>query len=287
MDGNKKLLINQILFLVAILAIFPSVIEAKGQKKGAEGMDIVDYSSKPFKRVVFLGESTVEGGGWIESKSERYADLVVNLINHYQEHPVEYFNKGIGASVISPKSPGYEASRKPSAIEHYQEDVIDLNPDLFILAFGLNDMRAGMDPGIFKDDMGKIIRDVKSQCHPVIVLVNVYHMTAFESYPPFDKGSPSDTIVYNGVIRELAEENDCLLADVWDSEGQADWLINPDGVHANAVGNQVIANRIFETLTKNCSGLSQKIIKRDSDTKWARDTTQIRNKSIEPIDEYK
>ena len=198
---------------------------------------------------------------------------------------MEYFNKGIGASVISPRSPGYEASRKPSAMEHYKEDVIDLNPDLFILAFGLNDMRAGMSTQTFKDEMMRIIRDVKSACHPVIVLVNVYHMTKFDSYPPFDQGSLSDTHVYNSIIRELAEENDCLLADIWAAEGQADWLVHPDGVHANAVGNRVIANRIFEVLAQNCGGLSTKIHKRDADTEWTRATTRVRNESIEPIDE--
>jgi hypothetical protein len=97
----------------------------------------------------------------------------------------------------------------------------------------------------------------------------------------------NDTNVYNGIIRELAEENDCLLADVWEAEGQADWLINPDGVHANALGNRLIANRIFEVLAQNCSGLSVKIQKRDADTKWVRDTTRIRYQKIEPVGESK
>jgi lysophospholipase L1-like esterase len=260
---------------------------AQGETKGARRMERKDYSAKPFKRMVILGESTVEGGGWVNNNSERYADILVELINSYQEEPMEYINQGIGASVISPKSPGYEASRKPSAIERYKEAVIAQTPDLFVLAYGLNDMRAGMDPDAFKEEMAKIIRDVKATCHPVIVLVNVYHMTAFNSYPPFDKGSLNDTNVYNGIIRELAEENDCLLADVWEAEGQADWLINPDGVHANALGNRLIANRIFEVLAQNCSGLSVKIQKRDADTKWVRDTTRIRYQKIEPVGESK
>ena len=37
--------------------------------------------------------------------------------------------------MISPRSPGYKypASIKPSALERYMRDVIELNPDLFIL----------------------------------------------------------------------------------------------------------------------------------------------------------
>ena len=274
--------------LLIVVSVIPLIcLDAIGERKGEIPMERGDYSSKPFKRMVILGESTVEGGGWVADKSERYADILVELINRCQDEPVEYFNKGIGASVISPRSPGYEASSKPSAMEHYEEDVIDLKPDLFILAFGLNDMRAGMDTQTFKDEMMRIIRDVKSECQPVIVLVNVYHMTGFDRYPPFDKGSPSDTHVYNSIIRELAEENNCLLADVWAAEGQADWLIHPDGVHANAVGNRVIANRIFEVLAQNCSGLSVKTHKRDTDTEWTRATARAQDEKIEPIDENK
>jgi hypothetical protein len=71
-----------------------------------------------------MGESTVEGGGWLESKGERYADVLVKLITQAQGQPVEYFNQGVGANAISPKSPGYAQSRKPSAMERYRTDVI-------------------------------------------------------------------------------------------------------------------------------------------------------------------
>jgi lysophospholipase L1-like esterase len=169
-------------------------------------------------------------------------------------------------------------------MERYRDDVIALKPDLFILAYGLNDMRAGMKPKLFKDDMARIIRDVRASCQPVIVLVNVYHMTAFSGYPPVDKGSVTDLRVYNGVIRELADEYDCLLADVYEAQGQANWLVNPDGVHANRVGNLVIAHRIFEVLAKNCSGLSLATQGRDADTEWAHMTQKMREKGNRPLD---
>ena len=89
-----------------------------------------------------------------------------------QAEPIEDVNGGIGASVISPLSPGYEASRKPSAMERYAKDVIGSEPDLFILAYGLNDMRAGMDLDTFIGEMETIIRDVQQSCRPLIVLVN-------------------------------------------------------------------------------------------------------------------
>jgi hypothetical protein len=122
----------------------------------------VDYRSEPFHRVVVMGESTVEGGGWLESREERYANVLVKLITEAQGQPIEYFNKGIGANAISPKSPGYAQSRKPSAMERYRTDVIANRPDLFVLAYGLNDMRAGMDLDSFIAELETIVRDVKA-----------------------------------------------------------------------------------------------------------------------------
>ncbi len=236
-----------------------------------------DYHKEPFRRMVIMGESTVEGGPWLQVlPDDRYADVLRRLINSCQQRPVEYYNKGIGANAISPRSPGYAQSRKPSALERYHKDVIELKPDLFILAYGLNDMRAGMPVDEFRQDMATIIGDVKKTCAPMIVLTTVYYMTGWKSYPPYDKGSIEATLKYNGCIRSLAEEFDCVLADPWDAEGGADWLINPDGVHANKVGNLLIAHRIFEAIAKHASGLAAWTNELDASTKWVANTTRMR-----------
>lgn len=236
-----------------------------------------DYRAEPFKRLVILGESHVEGGGWIENKAEdRYADILVRLINICQKEPLEYFNKGIGANAISPRSPGYAQSHKPSAMERYHADVIDLKPDLFILAYGLNDMRAAMPLTEFRSDMATIISDVQKACAPTTVLTTVYYMTGWRSYPPYDKGSVELTRRYNDCIRGLAAEFDCILADIWAGEGMANWLIHYDGVHANKVGQIVIANRIFEALAQHASGLTNWVFEQERDTRWTQNTTKQR-----------
>lgn len=241
-----------------------------------------DWWARPFERMVVLGESTVEGGPWLDRTEQRWADVLADLISRCQGRPMAYMNKGIGANAISPRSPGYEQSRKPSALERYPQDVIALNPDLFILCYGLNDMRAGMDPELFREDMHTIIADVHETCHSLVVLTTVYHMTGYGSYPPFDRGGVYQTMVYNEVIRQLAEADDCLLADVWQAEGCADWLIHPDGVHANAVGNLAIAHRVFEVLIQSCSGLSAEVQRLAWPTEWTRETTEQRMQAGDP-----
>ena len=51
--------------------------------------------------MVVLGESTVEGGGWLESDSERWADVLVDLINRSQDSSIDYINKGIGVNKVT------------------------------------------------------------------------------------------------------------------------------------------------------------------------------------------
>ena len=242
-----------------------------------------DYRSSPFERLVILGESTVEGGPWLDGPEDRFANNLVRLINQCQDKPVEYHNKGIGANAISPRSPGYADSRKPSALERYRDDVIALRPDLFIFCYGLNDMRAGMEVSDFVEDMATIVRGVQAACQPVTVLTTVYYMTAWNAWPPFDKGSRELAEAYNEAIRDFADTAGCIVADVWAAEGCADWLIHFDGVHANKTGNLIIANRVFEALAQNVSGLTQDAWKRDKDTLWTKDTRAARAGAGDPF----
>ena len=242
-----------------------------------------DLKSEQFKTMVILGESTVQGGPWLMNINDRWADVLAQLLNKCQSKPINYYNKGIGANAISPRSPGYADSAKPSALERYQTDVIDLNPDLFLLCYGLNDMRAGMEVKDFAEDMETIIQDVKDQCSPVILLTIIYYMTSWKSFTPYDKGNIKLTKIYNNTIRKLALKNNCIFSDVWESENGADWLINPDGVHANFLGNLIIGHRVFRDIAVNCSCLSNSTFERTINTQWVKDTSKIREECGDPF----
>ncbi len=241
-----------------------------------------DFRTEPFTKMVVLGESTVQGGPWLQVLSDRWPDILARLISKAQMKEICYLNRGIGASVISPLSPGYEASVKPSAMERYKKDVIEEKPDLFVMAYGLNDMRAGMDVRLFVSEMKKIISDVKRSVGDVVILLtDLYHMTGFSWYPPFDKGSREATIEYNRAIAECAEEEGCLFSDIWSALGEADWLVHLDGVHSNTVGNMVIAGKVFETLAQNCSCLTKEMRGREKESEWSRFVETIKHKEVE------
>ena len=124
---------------------------------------------------------------------------------------------------------------------------------------GLNDMRAGMAAEDFRQDMEQIIIDVRQACSPVTVVTTVYHMTAYDLYPPYDQGSIAASEIFNLVIRQIADKHKCVLADIWGAEGRTDWLIHPDTVHANDLGHCLIANRVFETIATHCSGVASRV----------------------------
>ena len=235
----------------------------------------------PFKRLVVLGESTVEGGGWLASPDERWADLLWRHLEQAQELPIVYHNAGVGASVISPKSPGYESSIKPSAAERLDQEVIAKKPDLLVIAYGLNDMRAGMTVRLFLSELEAVITRIRNKLNPFIVLVNVYHMSAYHFYPPFDKGSISKTRQYNLALRNFAEQRHCVYADIWQSEAQKDYLVHPDTVHANKVGNMVIANKVFEAIVQAAPGIVNRVQKRDSKTIWTKNCRLQQQSAVE------
>lgn len=210
-----------------------------------------DYRATPFRKVVVLGESHVAAKRWV--------DVFASLLNRFQGPPeCEMINAGIGGNAISRRSPGFPGSAKPSAMERYEKDVIAHNPELVILSYGLNDMRAGMPPEDFREDLSRIVAAVKEAGNPVVVLTTVYNMSAYALFPPYDKGSPQAAEVFNLVIRQVAEEQDALVADIWAAEGEAPWVMAIDTVHANELGHTLIGHRVFETVAANCSGVAHR-----------------------------
>ena len=216
-----------------------------------------------FRSMVALGESHV-AGLCASAQRYRWVNVVADLISGFQGTSVRLYHKGISANANSPRSPGYPRSAKPSASGRYREDVIALQPDLFILSYSLNDMRAGMHPELFRQDIQQILSDVQAACAPVTVLTTVYYMTAYDLCPPYAQGSPEATRVYSEVIRQLAAANGCLLADIYQAEGGlleagAPGVVRPDTVHANGLGHRLIGHRVFEVIATHCSGVAAQV----------------------------
>jgi len=216
-----------------------------------------DYRSKPFRIAVALGDSIT--AGWTATSRELcWVNRLADSVNESQLAPMNMVNSGIGGNVISPRSSGYDASGKPSAMERYQRHVVDHRPDLVTMAYGVNDARAGTAVGQFIEDLRHIVVDIKSKTGALIVMLSTSFMTDFKRYPPFDRANITAFESYNAGMRRLAEECDVLYADTFSALAFAAWTVDPvDGVHPNNLGHKLIADCVFTVLARNCSCLSQ------------------------------
>ncbi len=222
-----------------------------------------DWWDKEFSVLFTLGESTT-AGGWSSSRERCWAAQLARTINEYQRVPVQLVNVGIGANVISTKSPAYAFSGKPAADERLEQHVLNhtangnhLVPDLQVISYGLNDARGGTPIDLFSSELEDIIRRVRERFQPLIVLLGPYYMTDFTlGGEEWSHGNMEVFNQFNRAIERVAKEKDCLFVDLLAAYGKADWLVHHDGVHANDLGHRVVANRIFEVLASNCSGLA-------------------------------
>jgi len=213
-----------------------------------------DMRSKPVKRVVALGESTTWGYS-ASSKEKCWVNQVVAALEEFQGSGIELTNQGIGSNVLTPECPAYEYSAKPSALERLDGDVIALKPDLLFLSYGLNDSRGGTPPEVFRKAYQELIDRIRAKIDPIIVILNAYYMhgVIYDNCPNWEESDYDATEVYNLVIRQIAEANNLIHADVYEAQVGVDWLVDMDHCHPNDLGHRIIANRVFEAIVRNCS----------------------------------
>jgi lysophospholipase L1-like esterase len=173
-----------------------------------------------------------------------------NLIRTFQDEPLEVFNRGLPAEVISPNAPGYEESAKPSLVERYRAHCVALRPDLVVIAEGLNDMRSGMPVQVFHGRVGQMVGEIR-QNRRAVTLVGIYHQefgcgaTIPKRSPPGPVGTttlPRCTTRLSGWWRRGPAPCSQMRA----AMGGASWLLNPDCCHFNDLGHVVVGNAIFQ-----------------------------------------
>jgi len=216
--------------------------------------------TSPFQRLVVLGDSIAYGMCAGQPENE-WAQVVAELLRKFQDVGLDVLNRGLPAAVISPRCPGYEESAKPSLIERYRRHCIELEPDLVIIAEGLNDMRSGMAVQAYMADLETIVTDIQERTGALVVLVGIYHQVHGSGVnDPVENSMWSQwdhdiAQVYNQAIRLIAEKHGALFVDALGVLGGADWVLNPDCCHLNDLGHVLIGHAIFQQIAVHCSGM--------------------------------
>ena len=246
--SRRQLLASSLAATVSSLAVAESKSKPAGKR---------DWHATGFRRMVALGESTT-AGGWSTNASRCWVPVLGRLINDFQSKPMQVINNGIGANVISTRSPCYKHSGKPAASERLQKHVLDHRPDLLIISYGLNDARGGTPLELFQAEMTRVITTVRKTIQPLIVLPSPYNMTDFGAGgKPWTKANLEIFHHYGRGIAEVARKQDCLFVDLLAASGHADWIVHYDGIHQSDLGHRIVAHRMFEVLATNCSGLAR------------------------------
>lgn len=251
-----------------------------------------DFRSEPFKRLVVMGESHCAGAS-ATRREFGWAEVLRSHINRFQDNEVEFVNSGIGADILTKKCPMYSINYegvRPIGIERYKKHLIDKNPDLAVLAYGYNDIRAGTDLYDFISDYEIIVKEVKEQTGAVVVLVTPYYAPE-KGYTHKNGGTHVGEnwffgtkeihLKYVEAVKELAKKLGVLCADVYPTQEGADWLVcdseNCTDIHLHDLGHFLTANTIFATLAQNCSCLAIKAIRERGDvgkSPWRYDSNQ-------------
>lgn len=215
---------------------------------------LTDLRAEPVKRIVALGESTTWGYS-VSEKGKCWVDQVTRLLEEFQGTPIELINQGIGSNVLTPECPAYPHSVGPAALERVDGDLIAYRPDMVFLSYGLNDSRGGTPVEVFRRAYQTLIDRIRAAIDPTIVILNTYYMheVLYTHCEHWEESNYDVTEVFNLVIRQLAEANGLILADIYAAEVGVDWFIDNDHCHPNDLGHRIIAHRVFEAIARHCS----------------------------------
>ena len=234
-------------------------------------MPLRDFRAEPVRKLVVIGESNANGMSATDPRNE-WVQTVANLVRDFQEGPLHVLNNAVPANVISRESVGYSPDWEgslPPALDRYEEDLISLEPDLAIIAYGLNDSRCGSPVEDFVRDYERIVRDVRKRTSALVVLVGPYWNTQYDpelwfglderpDFGKFDKAGRDLVVDYVEAIRNVAEKHDCLFVDLFTPFESSIWLLTTDQCHYSDVGQRVLGNAVFQTIAANCSFVGAK-----------------------------
>ena len=170
-------------------------------------------------------------------------------------------------TTFSTLNAGVSGGSTAQALGRLQRDVIRHQPDLVLIAFGLNDSTRGLEKiDAFADDLRKIVKAVRGQTEADVVLLTPPYMATkpTERIHPDHEGVTEIILraqrdgalaAYAENIRCVASELAVPVADIhaeWKrlSESGTDtdlWLCNGLN-HPDARGHQLAATVVFHTL---------------------------------------
>lgn len=206
---------------------------------------LMAFVAPPKKRVVFFGDSItqmgVQSGGYIDLMNKQLAATG-------RADQFELIGAGIGGNKV------YDLYLR------VQDDVLAKKPDIVFIYIGINDVwhkslaGTGTDKDKFEKFYIALIKLFQQNGIRVILCTPTVIGEKKNGTNPQDK----DLNDYSDVIRKLAKENNCSLADLRNlffdqlnqsnKEDKESGVLTTDRVHLNAAGNKLVADALLRMI---------------------------------------
>ena len=203
---------------------------------------IIDRRTK--KKVVFFGDSITQAGmqpkGYITVLNQKLQD---NNINNY-----DLIGTGIGGNKV------YDLYLR------MEDDVISKKPDIVVIFAGVNDVWHRHTYGTDADEFEKFYRAMITKLQAAGSNVVVCTPAAIGEKNDYSNELDGDLNRYSNIIRTIADDLQVPLVDLrkkfMDYElknnptNADEGILTTDGVHLNDMGNEFVADAMWEVLKK-------------------------------------
>lgn len=197
-------------------------------------------------RILFQGDSITDCGrnrDDIHSLGAGYPKYTAELLREtYCDESFEFINKGIG---------GHQTK---DLLARWQEDAVDLDPDIITILVGVNDTwhhiheKDWIPNELFEANYRSLLEDIKNKTNAKIIMLEPYAL----DYPELEVFHP-DLDEKIRVVRRLAREYadiyiplDGIFASACVAEELSFW--SGDGVHPGEEGHKLIADYCFNAI---------------------------------------
>ncbi len=218
---------------------------------------------KPIK-VVCMGDSITEGYGLGDDPGMFYPRRLQKFLGR----GYEVFNQGVsGCCVTNTANEAGETVGSPYALQAKYREALGLAGDIYILLLGTNDAQDGMSDDLsYQDQLNNVIAYEKQFIHyyqQILDAVKKANPNAkiFICRPApvleciWPKHSQKHLDILLPYYDEILKRNpQCVLIDIFmafkNSEGPLENYYQPDGLHPNGNGAELIAESVFGAIRK-------------------------------------
>ncbi len=240
---NKKLKPSAILLIIlvcfSITSLPPSSLVAKEVI-----VAIGDSITQADTHWTVQGHKNTIQGGWVTR--------LESILNENFPDEYEVINKGINGDTAL------------GVLRRLDRDVIQLKPDIVIIAIGTNDIFARLSadqsstPDTYQATMARIFNKLQLKLSDTSVFV-MGMSTSLRKYAHMRFGNflPQQDVVqavfddYNKILKKLTKDYKLFYVDLpskWPGDIEVSWKFCADGIHPNDAGYDLMANILYNTL---------------------------------------